>query len=519
MARPRASVLCALICVLGHAPAAEARAKHKLAQVSASIGICTSVKNEALTLRPWIEFHVLVGVSRFFVLDDGSVDSTPELLRHYAGRGVLTQLQPFSEREKHVYKDGIIRFARRCYMQALPELDYMLLIDPDEYVFPLAPHCSLQTYLRESCPQLQTHVLLRWTVFGSNGHVLRPRASPIESFLWSGGDCTEATLNGSHGIPCGGTYTANYCNECRHTKALINAKCLRDPRHASHGSAEHWPGRLDLAAPQCQPGHSPRPFDVSAEEERNSPPGTVHQSLQAYWERHRNNSHGRTQEQDTPKKCRKAAVAANTMSRRWTGPPPFHRAGKGCCSGGLALYHFSINSQEAIIQRLQRGARSGRNQSTWLPQRELNQQLSAHALRFARSLQQALVAAAAGIGVPMPFDVSFHDLPHQSLSCSQHEMRAFRGGVTVGVHVPLVSNETHSGPARCCELCAENAQCEAWTWRFDYETHDQQGSCTLLRDGTGDEKLGLWHHEPRAVSGIVVVDECRMHSPPIGGSG
>ena len=145
--------------------------------------------------------------------------------------------------------------------------------------------------------------------------------------------------------------------------------------------------------------------------------------------------------------------------------------------------------------------RSGRNQRTWLPQRELNQQLSAHALRFARSLQQALVAAAAGIGVPMPFDLSFHDLPHQSLSCSQHERRAFRGGVTVGVHVPLVSNETHSGPARCCELCAENAQCEAWTRRFDYETHDQQSSCTLLHDGTGEMKK--W------VSGSTSRERCR----------
>lgn len=488
---------------------------------SVQVGICTSLKDEGHSLRPWLEFHALVGVSKFFLLNDGSSDTTAAILSEYAAKGLVTELQPWSDSER-ITDSVIVRILRRCYDVAMPELDWMLVIDGDEYVFPIGPECSLPAYVRNNCPRRQTHVLLRWTIFGSNGHILRPASPPIESFLWSGGDCTSATLGGK-GKACGQEYTAGYCNECRHTKLLLNARCLSNPLHGSHNSAEHWPGRLDLSSASCIPGYSPRPHKLNLKHELNgSTEAAVSESLRAYWSRHE----GKVL--DTPEHCRAAAAVAaapawlakGTSQRRSTGPPPFHQGSASCCSGGLALYHFAVNSREANLLRRKRGSRSGVDFS-FSSKRELNAQFSPHALRYARALQQRLYYTAnSAVG---PFDVSFHHVAngragrtsHEPgrVACSVHRQLAFRGGVRLSFFRYTEWNGTHGGPGACCELCVHRPECETWTWRLG-ANDDEGASCALLRDGRGDDKLRLWTREKDAVSGIVIVDECTPHPTP-----
>jgi hypothetical protein len=48
------------------------------------------LKNEALYLREWIEFHRLAGVGHFHVFDDGSTDGTIDVLKPYVERGLIT---------------------------------------------------------------------------------------------------------------------------------------------------------------------------------------------------------------------------------------------------------------------------------------------------------------------------------------------------------------------------------------------------------------------------------------------
>ena len=119
------------------------------------VGICTSLKDEGHSLRPWLEFHALVGVSKFFLLNDGSSDTTAAILSEYAAKGLVTELQPWSDSERSM--DAIVRILRRCYDVVMPELDWMLVIDGDEYVFPIGPECSLPAYVRNNCPRRQTH--------------------------------------------------------------------------------------------------------------------------------------------------------------------------------------------------------------------------------------------------------------------------------------------------------------------------------------------------------------------------
>lgn len=57
---------------------------------SVSLAICVRLKNEALYLQEWIEFHRIAGVGHFHIFDDGSTDGTIEVLRPYVEHGIVT---------------------------------------------------------------------------------------------------------------------------------------------------------------------------------------------------------------------------------------------------------------------------------------------------------------------------------------------------------------------------------------------------------------------------------------------
>jgi len=82
----------------------------------------------------------------------------------------------------------------------------MIITDTDEFMFPLddGTHstCSIAQYLRTRCQARQTHVPVRWTMFGSNGFTFHPQGTLPETHFWSGGDCTSSALHGSSAQKC-----------------------------------------------------------------------------------------------------------------------------------------------------------------------------------------------------------------------------------------------------------------------------------------------------------------------------
>lgn len=53
------------------------------------IGLVCISKNEAPYIREWIEFHRLVGVSKFYFYDNESDDDTPDVLAPYIADGIV----------------------------------------------------------------------------------------------------------------------------------------------------------------------------------------------------------------------------------------------------------------------------------------------------------------------------------------------------------------------------------------------------------------------------------------------
>lgn len=54
-----------------------------------SLGVCAIFKQETRRLREWLEYHMLVGVERFWLYDNDSQPSgADEVLEPYVGRGL-----------------------------------------------------------------------------------------------------------------------------------------------------------------------------------------------------------------------------------------------------------------------------------------------------------------------------------------------------------------------------------------------------------------------------------------------
>ena len=55
------------------------------------LAVCAIYRDEAPFLREWIEFHRLVGVDRFFLYDNGSVDDGRSVLAPYEDEGLVVR--------------------------------------------------------------------------------------------------------------------------------------------------------------------------------------------------------------------------------------------------------------------------------------------------------------------------------------------------------------------------------------------------------------------------------------------
>jgi len=125
-------------------------------------------QNESRLLEEWIEFHRMMGVQRFFLVNDRSVDDYHSVLRPYCDHGIVQILEyPCPE-----------RLARRSWIQYQCALigafcrelrgiaRWLALIDIDEFIVPTA-HPTVLDYLREHEENGAVHA--EWRVFGTSG--------------------------------------------------------------------------------------------------------------------------------------------------------------------------------------------------------------------------------------------------------------------------------------------------------------------------------------------------------------
>lgn len=129
-------------------------------------------KNEGRYIREWIEYHLLVGISHFYIYDNESTDGLEEILKPYIEKDIVT----------YRYFPGKL-MQMPCYRDALKhyrlESEYLAFIDADEFIVPVK-YESIPETIDRIIEHYNTHpfrveyqiggIAVNWRWYGSSGH-------------------------------------------------------------------------------------------------------------------------------------------------------------------------------------------------------------------------------------------------------------------------------------------------------------------------------------------------------------
>ena len=124
---------------------------------------CTMIFNEAPYIKEWIEFHKLMGVSKFYFYNNSSTDNTLEVLQPYilAGEAEVTDWPvkpPFPDGQQGAFK----HFVEGRNQEKV----WAAFIDVDEFLF--APQAKTVMDILNQIPHA-CGIGVHWMCFGSGG--------------------------------------------------------------------------------------------------------------------------------------------------------------------------------------------------------------------------------------------------------------------------------------------------------------------------------------------------------------
>ncbi len=136
------------------------------------LSICAIMKNEAPYVKEWLDYHLLVGVKRFYIYDNESEDNLKEKLKPYIDKGiVIYKYQPGECQQQVAYEE--------CLQQHGTETKWMAYIDTDEFIIPLK-NKTIPEFLKD-----YTHFVavgINWTLYDSNDHYEKPSGGVLENY-------------------------------------------------------------------------------------------------------------------------------------------------------------------------------------------------------------------------------------------------------------------------------------------------------------------------------------------------
>ena len=132
------------------------------------------VRNEALYIAEWIEYHSLIGVEHFYIYDNDSTDELALVLRPYLldGRATLI-VWPVFPGQIAANNHAVKVFGRDSEWMALIDIDEFLVVDGN---------VSLTAALAVMATDAD-QVLVPWLQFGSSGHEEKPETLVVESYV------------------------------------------------------------------------------------------------------------------------------------------------------------------------------------------------------------------------------------------------------------------------------------------------------------------------------------------------
>lgn len=130
--------------------------------------VCAIARDEVPAVRDWVLYHMAIGFEHILIYDNGNSPPLSEVLREDCASGLVSVL-PFPSRNSPQLSAYF-----HCLENYRGKVRWIAFLDLDEYLVPLA-HTDIRDFLDEyrDCAALG----VSWRVFGSNGHIVRPKLS------------------------------------------------------------------------------------------------------------------------------------------------------------------------------------------------------------------------------------------------------------------------------------------------------------------------------------------------------
>lgn len=138
---------------------------------SNQLSVVAIVKNEASYIQEWIEFHKLVGVTKFYLYDNESEDALEDVLTPYLLDGTV-------ELHTIVGKGKQLEAYEKAIQIAKNETRWLAILDIDEFLLPLSNNHIIDI-LNEG---RKSAMLIGWMVYGSNGFLKRPEGLVTKNY-------------------------------------------------------------------------------------------------------------------------------------------------------------------------------------------------------------------------------------------------------------------------------------------------------------------------------------------------
>jgi hypothetical protein len=170
------------------------------------LSVVAIVKNEASYIEEWLEYHLLVGIEKFYIYDNGSTDNLKEVLAPYIDSKIVEYYYyPGTKKQVPAYNASLKKVRKKSF--------WVALIDIDEFIVPISTQ-TITEFLRDF--ENKPGVEINWVVYGSSGEKCRNEGLVIERFR------RHSNYN----------FIKN-----RHVKTIFNAKggvCLLEAHNAKY---------------------------------------------------------------------------------------------------------------------------------------------------------------------------------------------------------------------------------------------------------------------------------------------
>lgn len=250
------------------------------------LSVVAIIRDEAIYMQEWLDYHILAGVDKFYIYDNGSKDNISEILQPYIDENIVEYCyiddDDFDRSKVNIqiaaYNDAIIKHRY--------DTRYMMFIDIDEFVLPYSHGDILSVTESILASNLDAAGLVAyWRCFGSSGIEKIPNSGVLANYIYRGVDdfwnnnlvktiANPRKIEGFFHAPHECIYLYGCCSLDENGNVKIhgkNGKNTADKIKINHyfvKSREDWElkmlrGRVDMPREKNVSGRNWEMFDVS----------------------------------------------------------------------------------------------------------------------------------------------------------------------------------------------------------------------------------------------------------------